>query len=230
MEKKILNIAVVPLKRNVTIFDERKGKTVFVTEAQTWGELKKEISQQGYNLTNTKATEGVSYTTFEHDEAQLPNSIKTRNGVTNDLTIILTTSKKIDSGMELSYKELKSVIKELCNSPETKVAAKAHFGNYTQSSTATMKINLETWYKNNNKKCDCKFEKCKKDSTKELEEVQAVLETKTFEKDTVNVPLYKEGLKYVLTGVKMMQNATFNSELSTMSEEELSKVLTKIIG
>ena len=112
------------------------GKLIKVeTDATTWGELKGLAQDEGVNTSETKATVSTNKTTLDHDDAHLPEG---------EFTVFFT---KINSkaGAELSYREVRTKVKELVNSSEE---AARHFNqdlNYTNKSKDTLIDLLEEW-------------------------------------------------------------------------------------
>lgn len=150
---KLANMLATKIKRTVVAHDDRVGQKSFETEATTLGELKKELKERGYNYDNTRYTEATSRTELLDDNSPLPVNIPYRGNITNDLVLVMTPRKNINSGMvnveTASYKELKAEVKDLCNTSKTEKEARSHFGNYTQMSTATMRDLLKKWYAKN---------------------------------------------------------------------------------
>lgn len=81
------------------------------TNAQTLGELKQVLSNNGIDYTNMDFTEGITKTTLTNDSDLLPTNVEYKGATTNNLVFLLTnTSKNISSGM--TRKEIYQVIKD----------------------------------------------------------------------------------------------------------------------
>lgn len=104
------------------------------TNAKTLGELKKCLADNGISYQNMSFTEGITKTTLSDDNALLPTNIPFKGGVTNNLVLLLTnTRKNVASGATRA--ELYVSIKE-GNFAE---AIKNTFGkNFTQVSSADL--------------------------------------------------------------------------------------------
>lgn len=88
--------------RTVTVYDQStQEKTVLEgVSANTLGELKTILRNNGINLYDMDIREGISRVDLKHDEAILPHDTPYRGGTTNDLLILLTkTNKKVASGL-----------------------------------------------------------------------------------------------------------------------------------
>lgn len=137
----------------VTVFSTKgKRKSVVVTEANTWGELKKDLLKEGIETTGFKAIVGENQVTLESSAASLPKGLTPAGEVTKDFTLFLNPIK-VKSGMggvidpeTMSYLECRSFIKEVYNSSEE---SKKHFGNYTNLSTDKMRILIKSWVTSN---------------------------------------------------------------------------------
>ena len=107
-------------QRTVVLYSHgggKAGKAVFKTNATTFGELKRELTNYvtpaELNYNNNRIIEGNSKVSFETDQAVLPTNIPTKVGITNDLVIIITPKQNIKSGMSsLSRTECYAKIKE----------------------------------------------------------------------------------------------------------------------
>lgn len=246
MSKSVVNNLVQQsVKRMVSAYAPGVGRINFESEATTYAQLKKELVAKGYSLEGMRVTEGNTQLDLRSDDAILPTNIdRGERGITNDLVIIMTPQQKIKSGAidvdTAPYKELKATIKELCNSESTKVAAKAHFGNYTQMSTPVMRSKLKEWF-NSNKQSEKPSPKVKSetfvkvDTTKskaKLEKVREELEEGNFE--SMNTPLdfndtaYMEGVRMILVGVIKLQNEVFDTkEPEVVSDEDLQRMIKR---
>lgn len=104
------------------------------TNASTLGELKKCLADNGIRYANMSFTEGITKTTLIDDNALLPTNIPFKGGVTNNLVLLLTnTRKNIASGM--GRQELYASIKSHNLAEEVKSV----FGkNFTQVSSENL--------------------------------------------------------------------------------------------
>lgn len=127
------------ITRKVLIWNTRgQSKQVITTSATTFGQLKDEAGLD-IDYSSYRIMEGNSMLSFDNDEAVLPNNIRTPEGTTtNDLTIVISPSKKISSGMPLGEvrQALMDEIRTLITTYGT--SAKNHFGNYTRISNAEL--------------------------------------------------------------------------------------------
>lgn len=131
-------------KRKITIVDSQSGSKVeIMTDATTFGELKKAVVNAGINVTNKDWLEGITKTSPRSDESVLPTNVKyvPKRGenagkeiITNNLVYMLTNvEKKIKSGMD--RKEAYAKVKEL----NLADSIKKEFGrNFTQVSTENL--------------------------------------------------------------------------------------------
>lgn len=59
--------------RKVTVYATRGGnKAIIETDAETWGELKSLVEQEGFDLQSLEAGENINKTTLKHEDAKLP--------------------------------------------------------------------------------------------------------------------------------------------------------------
>ena len=78
----------------VTVFSTKgKKRSVVTTEANTWGELKKDLLNEGIETNNMKAIVGENQTTLESSAAVLPKGLTASGEVTKDFTLFLTPIK-----------------------------------------------------------------------------------------------------------------------------------------
>jgi hypothetical protein len=142
----------------VTVFSTKgKKRSVVTTEANTWGELKKDLLNEGIETNNMKSIVGENQVTLESSAAVLPKGLTPAGEVTKDFTLFLTPIKvKSGSGdvidpETMTYSECKTFIKEIYNSSDD---AKEHFGNYTIMSTNQMRSLIESWLENNSEELE----------------------------------------------------------------------------
>ena len=143
-------------KRKITIVDSQSGSKVeIMTDATTFGELKKAVVNAGINVTNKDWLEGITKTSPRSDESVLPTNVKyvPKRGenagkeiITNNLVYMLTNvEKKIKSGMD--RKEAYAKVKEL----NLADSIKKEFGrNFTQVSTENLVSFVEKSQKKGN--------------------------------------------------------------------------------
>lgn len=217
------NIVAVGVQRNISAFQPGVGRRDFQSSANTYGQLKEELQSQGFNLSNTRVTEGNTQLDLVNDDAVLPINIQKRGQLTNDLIIVMTPNARPKSGsidvQNASYAELRAEVKALCHGEQSE-EARAHFGNYTQMKTAVMRDLLKEWQIP---------QKYSEDTTK-FEDVRSRLESGDFEVLTIgiNPNIYNEALKYILYGVTLLQNKVINlSSTKAPSTEELESLVEK---
>jgi len=116
----------------VTLYATRGGKKEKITtSAKTWGELKGEVSSAGFDVKKLHATESITKSNLVNDQALIPQQ---------NFTLFLTP-KETKSGSRdastMAYADVKKAVKaDIDANPDH---AKAHYGNYTQLSSAKMK-------------------------------------------------------------------------------------------
>lgn len=219
----INNIVSVRVQRNISAFQPGVGRKDFQSSASTYGQLKEELIAQGFDLSNTRVTEGNTQLDLVNDDAVLPVNIQKRGQVTNDLIIVMTPNARPKSGsidvQNASYAELKAEVKALCHGEHSK-EARAHFGNYTQMKTAVMRDLLQEWQSSQESPVN----------TFKFEEVRSKLESGDFEVLTIGIDrnIYNEALKYIFHGITLLQNKVISlSSTKAPSTEELEALVEK---
>ncbi len=219
----INNIVSVRVQRNISAFQPGVGRRDFQSSASTYGQLKEELLAQGFNLSNTRVTEGNTQLDLVNDDAVLPVNIQKRGQVTNDLIIVMTPNARPKSGsidvQNASYAELRAEVKALCHGKRSK-EARAHFGNYTQMKTAVMRDLLQEWQASHESTAN----------TFKFEEVRSKLESGDFEVLTIGIDrnIYNEALKYIFHGITLLQNKVISlSSTKAPSTEELEALVEK---
>lgn len=217
------NIVAVGVQRNISAFQPGVGRRDFQSGATTYGQLKEELQSQGFDLSNTRVTEGNTQLDLVNDDALLPVNIQKRGQLTNNLMIIMTPKARPKSGsidvQNASYAELRAEVKALCHGKQSK-EARAHFGNYTQMKTAVMRDLLQKWQVSQESPAD----------TAKFAEVRSRLESGDFEVLTIgiNPNIYNEALKYILYGVTLLQNKVITlGSTESPSTEELESLVEK---
>lgn len=127
------------MKTFTIISSKEQKKYVIDTEATTMAELTAAMDAAGIDYNNMTLYEGLTKSEFNptNAEAILPHDVPYKGKVTNDLVFMLTKSqKKIESGNDMSYTEMRSYIKEKGLTEDFK---KAYGKNYTQGSTSEFK-------------------------------------------------------------------------------------------
>lgn len=121
--------------RKITIVDSKLQKrSTIMSEAETLGELKRDLTANGINYSGKTFMEGLSRSELKEDASILPHDIQRPDGsVTNELVFMLTEpEKKIKSGATLTRQECYAKVKEL----GLQGAVQSRFGkNFTQCST-----------------------------------------------------------------------------------------------
>ena len=219
----INNIVAVGVQRNISAFQPGVGRRDFQTNATTYGQLKEELQSQGFDLSNTRVTEGNTQLDLVNDDAVLPINIQKRGQITNDLIIVMTPNARPKSGsidvQNASYAELRAEVKALYHGEQSE-EARAHFGNYTQMKTDVMRDLLQEWQVSQEYPVD----------TDEFGEVRSKLESGDFEVLTIeiNQNIYNEALKYILYGVTLLQNKIITvGNTEAPSTEELEDLVEK---
>lgn len=129
--------------RKITIVDTRTDNVVTImSAATTLGELKADLEANNISYNGMDFYEGISHTSMNANDAQLPQNVMRRGVPTNELVFQLSTkNKKIKSGA-MTRKEVYAEIKELLVKEPSIVKYFEH-GNYTRTSTATLISILE---------------------------------------------------------------------------------------
>lgn len=120
--------------RKIYVVDTRREKSIIMTGAETLGELKTALTENGIEYDGMTFFEGYSAVELKDDSSQLPTNVKKRNGeTTNELLIMITnSSKKIKSGAIPNRASVYNLIKE----QNLAATIREHFKRpYTQIST-----------------------------------------------------------------------------------------------
>ena len=146
----VVNTAVGTLvSRTISAWKPGQARQDFASTATTYGQLKQELIEKGFDLSNTRVTEGNTQVDLVNEGALLPTNISRRGQLTNDLIIIMTPQTQIKSGSEDSYTylEARTEVREIYNSPNHYInaLAKQHFGNYTHLTKNALINKLELW-------------------------------------------------------------------------------------
>ena len=207
MNLAINNVVEVAINRTVSAYQPGIGKKDFRSTATTYGQLKTELIQQGFNLRDVRVSEGNTRIDLVNDDALLPTNIQKRGQITNDLIIVITPRERPKSGaMDINtapYKELRTAIYKLCHTPATAIKATVHFGNYTQMKTEVMRSKLQSWHAAASAKLE-----------------REALENTPNEEVTIPQNQYNEAIQHILYGVNILQNI-LNQSSETPTEEEL---------
>lgn len=121
------------MERTVTvILTNNNDKKVFTSNANTLGELKTEMSNQGINYSGMDFMEGLTHTIMMDDASTLPSNVQYKGRTTNNLVFMLSnTNKNIRSGA-YNRNDLYDKIKEMNLQDAVK---KATGKNFTQVSS-----------------------------------------------------------------------------------------------
>lgn len=120
--------------RKIYVVDTRREKSIIMTGAETLGELKSALNENGIKYDGMTFFEGYSAVELKDDSSQLPTNVKKRNGeTTNELLIMITnSSKKIKSGAIFNRASVYNLIKK----QNLAATIREHFKRpYTQIST-----------------------------------------------------------------------------------------------
>ena len=124
------------MERTITVvLTNSNDKKVFTSNANTLGELKTEMSNQGIDYHNMDFMEGLSHTQMIDDAAILPSNVQYKGKVTNNLVFMLSTTNKHIASGAYDRKECYAKIKELNLQDEVKIQTGK---NFTQVSTDTL--------------------------------------------------------------------------------------------
>lgn len=88
------------MDRKITVISTRtQAKKTFDSHAETLGQLKEEMCQNGIDFNGMTFYEGVTKTELTEDSSQLPHDVDYRGQRTNDLVFMLSNAnKQISSG------------------------------------------------------------------------------------------------------------------------------------
>jgi hypothetical protein len=88
------------MDRQITVISTRsQAKKTFTSHAETLGQLKEEMCQQGIDYDGMTFYEGVTKTELTEDGSQLPHDVEYKGQRTNDLVFMLSNAnKQIASG------------------------------------------------------------------------------------------------------------------------------------
>lgn len=237
MNTNIINsVAEVPaVQRTISAWQQGKPRKDFQSSATTYGQLKRELIDHGYDLKDTMVTEGNTKLTLANDDAILPINIAKGDGFTNNLVIMMTPQKKIKSGSDwakASYKECKAEIKALCNGSKWEKDARAFFGNYTQMSTALMQSKLVEWEKGYQPVATKPHVAKAAKTAKMIADANGAMETGTFA--PVNVPQsdlkarLNQALNTIYAGTQLLQVLIGEQDTDTPSDSEIQAMLKSI--
>ena len=121
--------------RKIKIYSTATGIAVVESSATNWGQLKNELADKGYSVSNMTAVENKNNSNLELDEANLPDGE----------FVLMLAPKKTKSG-GLSYSEIRLKIKQAFE--DDKEAANEHFNvgkNYTNKSKDELEVLLSSW-------------------------------------------------------------------------------------
>lgn len=131
------------MQREIKVIANSQNKNeVYMSNAETLGELKAELLNKGYNLEDMDMKEGKSRTNLCDELQVLPCNFLYKGVETNDLVVMITPKNtKIKSGMETRaslYEQIKRYsLQEVC---------KTTFGrNYTQCSSQNLSDLIHTF-------------------------------------------------------------------------------------
>jgi|694.fasta_scaffold100901_3 hypothetical protein len=122
--------------RKIKIYSTATGIAVVDSNATNWGQLKNELTNKGYSVSDMTAVENKNNSNLELDEAVLPDGE----------FVLMLAPKKTKSG-GLSYSEIRLQIKQAFE--DDKKAAHEHFNagnkNYTNKSKDELEALLLSW-------------------------------------------------------------------------------------
>lgn len=174
--------------RTITVFSTKgKRKSKIETEVTTWGELKKLVSKEGYNLDKLLATENITRRDLANEGATLPEG---------NFTLFLRPTKTKSGGKDYSNMSFKELRAELTDEDKTAISEETG-KNYTRCSGGDIREYL-------NEKADSgksfgrkseaveeKVEKKKKAKPSVADVVESVKKSKSHEPITKEVIIAK---------------------------------------
>lgn len=128
--------------RKITVISTKnQRKSVIMSSAETLGELKVDLRNEGIDYSNMVFYEGTSKTSLEKDDSILPKNVPFKGNVTDELVFMLTNpEKKIKSGSNEARLALYGQIKNLGIAE----AIKAKYGkNYTMLKSEILSSEIE---------------------------------------------------------------------------------------
>lgn len=131
--------------RTITIISESSnGHKTIQSSAETLGELKRDLTQNGIDYSGKVFREGLSRTELVDDASVLPSNLMWKGQVTNNLVFtLITENKKIKSGA-MTRAEAYAAVKKA----NLQDAVKTKFGkNFTQVGTADLEAFLAGFQK-----------------------------------------------------------------------------------
>lgn len=131
--------------RTITIISESSnGHKTIQSSAETLGELKRDLAQNGIDYSGKVFREGLSRTELVDDASVLPSNLMWKGQVTNNLVFtLITENKKIKSGA-MTRAEAYAAVKKA----NLQDAVKTKFGkNFTQVGTADLVVFLAGFQK-----------------------------------------------------------------------------------
>lgn len=181
--------------------------------AETLAGLKKDLDSNNIYYQDLTFYEGLTKTELVSDDSLLPKDVLRNGQTTNNLVFLLTSKKKIESGV--SRKELYSIIKER----NLQDAISFNFGkNYTNVSTVDLEYFLKCGAEDNHKVPEYTQEE-KEAVLTEFEKLLRVLKDKNV--------LSEDDVKYISEN-----NKPFTEEkrgVSLYSDEEIKKMFADIV-
>lgn len=126
--------------KTITVYSTRGQQSVKVeTEANTWGELKKDLTKNGVDYSGMKVIVGETKSVLELESAVLPKGLTVGGEVTDNCTIFLSVLKQKAGSINsqsASYADLRNFIK----TERAKSEANANFfGDYTHATTDNLR-------------------------------------------------------------------------------------------
>lgn len=234
--------------REITIVETRnQRKSIIMSEAETLGELKIDLTTAGIDYKDMAFYEGVSKTELKSDESPLPRDLQYKGQTTNKLVFMLTNAnKKIKSGSmqrATAYNKIKQYnLQEEC--------IKRFGKNFTQCKTDDLVSLIYDTEKNNLnlineiKQSDTQEEVCgsgectiPKSSTKETKEVEVLksaiinLYELILDYDYLdNEDIYKcKNILKQLTGKKVCTMSNKESVNSSYSDNDIEEMFVDMI-
>lgn len=139
--------------KKFTVVDTRTNKTkVIESSANTVGQLKADLRNNGINPDGMAIQEGITKTELGDDGSYLPHDVPYKGGTTNNLVFRLTQrEKKIKSGA-MTRKEAFEAVKRL--GLTEKIQSK-YARNFTQVSTADLINEIEAASRPEKEPCPC---------------------------------------------------------------------------
>lgn len=196
--------------RKIKIYSTSTGIAVVNSEATTWGQLKVELENQNYSVSNMTAVENKNNSNLELDEAVLPEGE----------FVLMLAPKKTKSGA-YTYSELRASIKDAFENDKN--AATDHFNqggkNYTNKSKEQLEQLWMDWISRNDDDNEDSKDDLQYDSEIIESAIDSLRSTSEYDKRTDDFEMAFELLRNEINAATIC-GAVSNSPQVELSNEE----------